>query len=260
LAGAGFLAAVVLFGLLGGSVSAMLHASDTRQSARIPDLTSAIRVTFMRILMGGASALVLYVCPTSSPGGALGKQLFIDSIAKAMESLKPLTAYSVAFVAGFSERLVTRAVEKIAGSADENSKAKSTTWNRYGGVTNRPAGHTSAARDRMTRQTPTAPRRWAVRLRPDQKITLPRRGASEKYECPLPNHAVRSRVKTSMVSATTLHQVLSGLAREGEPFERLAEDRVRCYADGHRGLIPPGPRGICKVRWNEDGRLSANRS
>src|SRR5207245_3403919 len=31
--------------------------------------------------------------------------------------------------------------------------------------------------------------------------------------------------------------------------------RVRCYACGHRCLIPPGQRGVCKVRWNDDGRL-----
>ncbi len=53
----------------------------------------------------------------------------------------------------------------------------------------------------------------------------------------------------------TLEQVLSRLAREGELYERLPEGRVRCYACGHRCLIPPGKKGICKVRWNEDGRL-----
>ena len=58
-----------------------------------------------------------------------------------------------------------------------------------------------------------------------------------------------------MAGATTLDQVLSGLAREGELFERLPGGRVRCHACGHRCLIPPGQRGVCKVRWNEDGRL-----
>ena len=55
--------------------------------------------------------------------------------------------------------------------------------------------------------------------------------------------------------ALTLDQVLSRLARKGELCEHLAESRVRCYACGHRCLIPPGQRGICKVRWNEAGRL-----
>lgn len=54
---------------------------------------------------------------------------------------------------------------------------------------------------------------------------------------------------------TALVDALSRLAREGELYERLREGRVRCYACGHRCLIPPGQRGVCKVRWNEDGRL-----
>jgi hypothetical protein len=62
-------------------------------------------------------------------------------------------------------------------------------------------------------------------------------------------------VKRSMASATTLDRVLSGLAREGELFDRLPGGRVRCHARGHRCLIPPGQRGVCKVRWNEDGDL-----
>jgi len=63
-----------------------------------------------------------------------------------------------------------------------------------------------------------------------------------------------------MVDAATLDQALPGLARAGALFERLPGGRLRCYACGHRCLIPRGQRGMCKVRWNEDGRLSANRS
>jgi hypothetical protein len=101
----------------------------------------------------------------------------------------------------------------------------------------------------------------AMRLRPDQKITLAQTvGYPKKEEWLVPNHAVRSRVKTGMAGTTTLDHVLSGLAREGALLERLPGGRVRCYACGHRCLIPPGQRGICKLRGNEDGRLSANRS
>ncbi|HXH82625.1 MAG TPA: AmmeMemoRadiSam system radical SAM enzyme [Candidatus Tectomicrobia bacterium] len=53
----------------------------------------------------------------------------------------------------------------------------------------------------------------------------------------------------------TLAEVLGRLARPGELHERLPGDRVRCHACGHRCVIPPGQRGVCKVRWNEDGRL-----
>jgi pyruvate formate lyase activating enzyme len=59
-----------------------------------------------------------------------------------------------------------------------------------------------------------------------------------------------------MADATlTLEQLLCRLAREGALYEQRPEQRVHCYACGHRCVIPPGQRGICKVRWNQDGRL-----
>jgi pyruvate formate lyase activating enzyme len=36
---------------------------------------------------------------------------------------------------------------------------------------------------------------------------------------------------------------------------RAEGDRIRCVACGHRCLIAPGRRGICRVRYNEDGQL-----
>ncbi|HXG05142.1 MAG TPA: AmmeMemoRadiSam system radical SAM enzyme [Candidatus Binatia bacterium] len=57
------------------------------------------------------------------------------------------------------------------------------------------------------------------------------------------------------MASPRLETVLTRLAREGELYERLPAGRVRCHACGHRCLIPPGQRGVCKVRWNEDGRL-----
>jgi hypothetical protein len=67
-------------------------------------------------------------------------------------------------------------------------------------------------------------------------------------------------VKPGMINAPTLDQVLSGMGREGVLFERLPGRRLRSYACGHRYRIPPARSGIGKVRWNEDGRLRANRS
>ncbi len=42
---------------------------------------------------------------------------------------------------------------------------------------------------------------------------------------------------------------------EGELYERLEDGKLRCVACGHRCLILDGLRGICKVRFNEGGRL-----
>ncbi|HVQ26168.1 MAG TPA: radical SAM protein, partial [Planctomycetota bacterium] len=53
----------------------------------------------------------------------------------------------------------------------------------------------------------------------------------------------------------TLAQILARSTREGELYERLDNGRVRCFACGHRCLIPPGRDGICRVRFNEAGTL-----
>jgi len=55
--------------------------------------------------------------------------------------------------------------------------------------------------------------------------------------------------------ATTLKDVLDRLTVEGELYERLPDRRVRCYACGHRCLIPEGRDGVCKVRFNRGGTL-----
>src|SRR3989442_12166709 len=55
--------------------------------------------------------------------------------------------------------------------------------------------------------------------------------------------------------AASLAQTLDARARPGELVERLEGDAVRCFACGHRCLVRPGRRGICKVRFNRDGTL-----
>jgi pyruvate formate lyase activating enzyme len=52
-----------------------------------------------------------------------------------------------------------------------------------------------------------------------------------------------------------LLDILDPLTIEGSLYEKNPDGSVRCYACGHRCLIRPGKRGICKVRYNEAGRL-----
>ena len=59
----------------------------------------------------------------------------------------------------------------------------------------------------------------------------------------------------STTAPLTLKDVLTRLTTEGELYEKLPEERVRCYACGHRCLIPEGRDGICKVRFNRGGVL-----
>jgi pyruvate formate lyase activating enzyme len=53
----------------------------------------------------------------------------------------------------------------------------------------------------------------------------------------------------------TLGEELARLTRPGELYERLPDNRVRCYACGHRCLILDGHEGICRVRFNKGGVL-----
>ncbi len=55
--------------------------------------------------------------------------------------------------------------------------------------------------------------------------------------------------------AIPLAERLDTLTKEGELYERLEGDKVRCYACGHRCLILNGQRGICQVRFNNSGTL-----
>lgn len=53
----------------------------------------------------------------------------------------------------------------------------------------------------------------------------------------------------------TLQEVLDRATIEGTLYENLEDDKIRCFACGHRCVIFPGQRGICKVRYNEGGTL-----
>src|SRR3954470_8717798 len=57
--------------------------------------------------------------------------------------------------------------------------------------------------------------------------------------------------------SSSLAEVLDEMTAEGaaELTEHLPNDALRCYACGHRCLINEGKRGICKVRYNENGHL-----
>jgi pyruvate formate lyase activating enzyme len=55
----------------------------------------------------------------------------------------------------------------------------------------------------------------------------------------------------------TLAEVLEVRTAEAAPelVERISNDRLRCYACGHACPIPEGAVGVCKVRFNRNGRL-----
>ena len=55
----------------------------------------------------------------------------------------------------------------------------------------------------------------------------------------------------------TLADQLTGLTQESPLLETLDNRRLRCLACGHRCPISAGFAGVCKVRFNRDGKLLA---
>src|SRR4030081_2213240 len=53
----------------------------------------------------------------------------------------------------------------------------------------------------------------------------------------------------------TLQKLLSENVVEGELYEKLEGERVRCFACGHCCPIAEGQVGVCKVRYNQRGTL-----
>jgi pyruvate formate lyase activating enzyme len=54
---------------------------------------------------------------------------------------------------------------------------------------------------------------------------------------------------------TSSSLLLDRLTAPGELVEKLSGGEVRCFACAHNCLIHPGRRGICQVRFNQDGQL-----
>src|SRR5215469_901058 len=57
------------------------------------------------------------------------------------------------------------------------------------------------------------------------------------------------------MATVTLAEMLAHETREGELYSVLPDGRLRCYACGHCCPLPDGAVGVCKVRFNHDGRL-----
>jgi len=55
----------------------------------------------------------------------------------------------------------------------------------------------------------------------------------------------------------TLAEQLAAQTREAELYRTLDRGRVECFACGHRCPVSPGFSGVCKVRYNREGKLYA---
>lgn len=99
---------VVLFGILGGSISSLFHVRDSSLDTRIPEIVNNNFMTLMRVFLGAGAALVIYVFLQSEFASLLLQD--ID-----LQPDSPYTYFALSFVAGFTERLLLKAVASIAG-------------------------------------------------------------------------------------------------------------------------------------------------
>ena len=106
---------VALFGLLGAIISAIIKFPNSSQVSRIPEIAASLSVTLLRIFMGGASAIVVFVFL----GSNLARNVFTFANP---ESITSNTIFALSIVAGFSERLVTRAIEAVSDPKKESTK------------------------------------------------------------------------------------------------------------------------------------------
>jgi pyruvate formate lyase activating enzyme len=54
---------------------------------------------------------------------------------------------------------------------------------------------------------------------------------------------------------SSLREVLNQHVREGDLYEPIERNRLRCFACGHCCPIADGQVGVCKVRYNQGGKL-----
>lgn len=119
------LTTVVLFGVLGASVSGLLSLSNVLGEAHIPERVGSYWLVIGRVVTGGATALIFAVFLVS---GIPDQFLRLD-IATPNQRAPLLLA--VAFISGFSERLLLRTINTTIGVATPPGAPASATTQLY---------------------------------------------------------------------------------------------------------------------------------
>ena len=108
------LVAVELFGVLGASFSVAITLTQSSLDERIPDQVIGSFITWMRPAIGAAAGVAAYV---------LLQVNMLQAVISTDFSASPAGMLAVAFIAGFSERLVIKAL----GAGLSTSKEKKET-------------------------------------------------------------------------------------------------------------------------------------
>jgi pyruvate formate lyase activating enzyme len=57
------------------------------------------------------------------------------------------------------------------------------------------------------------------------------------------------------MAEVSLKEILANRTITGKLYTEMPDDWVQCFACGHRCKIPPAKEGVCKIRFNQDGKL-----
>jgi hypothetical protein len=103
---AGFAVFVALSGMVGASLFGMRSLQKKRVSTKVAQRITGLAITWARGLIGAISALVFYFFLQTPFVGDLG-------------GITPALMIVVGFAAGYSERMVSRAVETVSGATTD---------------------------------------------------------------------------------------------------------------------------------------------
>jgi hypothetical protein len=103
---------VLLFGIMGACLSAIFSLAGGAQGINIPKLQVNFWITLSRPVVGTISALVIYI-------------FIVSGILFPNQNLNTAGILSISFVAGFSERLIIRAVEAVTDDSKLNLQSES---------------------------------------------------------------------------------------------------------------------------------------
>lgn len=116
-------ALIVVLGIMGASVSGILSLSRELQRSKIPEQAGSVWFAVARLATGGVAALMLFLFLLSgivSLDGSSGTSFLTLNLGT---DLSVALAFSLSFVAGFSERLLVRVVKSVAGEDSDQPGA-----------------------------------------------------------------------------------------------------------------------------------------
>jgi ferredoxin len=96
------------------------------------------------------------------------------------------------------------------------------------------------------------PEKWDAYIEINKNYVEGGKFQSDKYQ---KTGGWRQASALRLARMSTLREIISENVREGELYEKLDRDRVRCFACGHCCPIPDGQPGVCKVRYDRGGGL-----